>query len=64
MFGMKPIPPLDHYIPQTITKVVPPFDYQLDVYIYIPYKSKTEVFLGFAQIPGVYTQNPRFSKTW
>ena len=29
----------------------------------IPYKSKTEVFLGFAQIPGVYTQNPRFSKT-
>ena len=35
MFGMKPIPPLDHYIPQTITKVVPPFDYQLDVYIYI-----------------------------
>ena len=35
----------------------------INIYI-IPYKSKTEVFLGFAQIPGVYTQNPRFSKTW
>jgi hypothetical protein len=34
------------------------------IYIRVPYKSKTEVFLGFAQIPGVYTQNPRFSKTW
>ena len=42
------------------------FHSELLVYqrVYIPYKSKTEVFLGFAQIHGVYTQNPRFSKTW
>ena len=25
------------------------------------YKSKTSIFLGFAQIPGVYTQNLNFS---
>ena len=32
-------------------------------YIYIPYKSKTELFLGFTPKPEVYAQNPRFSKT-
>ena len=31
----------------------------LYIYIHIPYKSKTEVFLGFAQIPGVYTHKTR-----
>ena len=38
-----------------------------NIYIYmynnILFKSKTEIVLGFAPIPEVYTQNPRFSKT-
>ena len=37
--------------------------YSLYVYIYIPYKSKNELFLGFIPKPEVYGQNPNFSNT-